>query len=83
MAEEEWRRQLSSPAKRREAKDDMPAGFVTSCKPAQRLKRNGCGVRLRLPVPHRLTSPKRRDDVKMVGALVYKMLQSLERETGG
>lgn len=30
----------------------------------------------------RLTSPKRKDDVKMVGALVYKMLQSLEKETG-
>ncbi len=30
----------------------------------------------------RLTNPKRKDDVKMVGALVYKMLQSLEAETG-
>ncbi|KAL4439976.1 hypothetical protein ABPG75_002977 [Micractinium tetrahymenae] len=29
-----------------------------------------------------LTSPKRKDDVKMVGALVFKMLQSLEKETG-
>ncbi|KAL4420286.1 hypothetical protein ABPG77_005626 [Micractinium sp. CCAP 211/92] len=29
-----------------------------------------------------LTNPRRKDDVKMVGALVYKMLQSLEAETG-
>lgn len=34
-------------------------------------------------LPRRLTSPQRRDDAKFVGALVFKMLQFMETETGG
>lgn len=35
------------------------------------------------PLARRLTSPHRKGDVQMVGALVYKMLSFLEHETGG
>lgn len=35
------------------------------------------------PLARRLTSPRRKGDVQMVGALVYKMLSFLEHETGG
>ena len=39
---------------------------------------------LALPPPScRLTSKDRQDDVKMVAALVHKMLGFLEKETGG
>ena len=35
-----------------------------------------------LPVCCRLANPKRRDDAKVVGALVMKMLQYFEKQTG-
>lgn len=39
-------------------------------------------VRIPCSGPRRITSPKRKDDAKVVGALLMKMLQYFEKQTG-